>query len=316
MTEAVNDEAWLADGWYARGTDGQGEWFGVPEREEGKIFLEPQPWAVMAGVADDERGRTAMDSVREKLFTPNGIQILTPACGLAPSGNFHVFPKGAKENGGIFCHPNPWAVCAETILGRGDRAFEYYKAILPPAASEPDAAHYCAEPYVYGQQRYGREHREFGKCAGTWLTGTAAWNYVAATQYILGIQPGLGRPARGPLRAGRLEGVPRQPPLPRRHLRHHVQEPGRRQQGRQVGDGGRRAGGGQRPARLRRPSAARRGRRDGVGASQHGDAETTENGRERRRTFNHEGHEGHEGRPRQVTWLKTRNISLHSSAMS
>ncbi len=189
VTEAVNAEAWLAEGWYARGTDGQGEWFGVPAREEGKMFLEPQPWAVMAGVADVERGRTAMDSVREKLFTPNGIQILTPACSLAPSGNFHVFPKGAKENGGIFCHPNPWAVCAETILGRGDRAFEYYKAILPPAASEPDAAHYCAEPYVYGQQRYGREHREYGKCAGTWLTGTAAWNYVAATQYILGIQP-------------------------------------------------------------------------------------------------------------------------------
>jgi cellobiose phosphorylase len=189
VAEAVNREAWVAEGWYARGTDGQGEWFGVPEREQGKIFLEPQPWAVMAAVADAERGRTAMDSVHERLFTPNGIQVLAPACSVAPSGNFHVFPKGAKENGAIFCHPNPWAVCAEALLGRGERAFEYYRAILPPAASEPDPAHYCAEPYVYGQQRYGREHREFGKCAGTWLTGTAAWNYVAATQYILGARP-------------------------------------------------------------------------------------------------------------------------------
>ena len=189
MTEAVNREAWVPEGWYARGTDRRGEWFGVPSRAEGKIFLEPQPWSVMANVADPERAWAAMDSVYEKLFTPMGIQILTPGCTVAPSGNFHVFPKGSKENGGIFCHPNPWAVCAEAILGRGDRAFEYYKAILPAAASEQNAAHYCAEPYVYGQLRYGSEHREFGKVAGTWLTGAAAWNYVAATQYILGIRP-------------------------------------------------------------------------------------------------------------------------------
>ncbi len=190
MTETVNRQAWLEEAsYYARGTDGDGEWFGVPEREEGKIFLEPQPWSVMAGVADAERARTAMDSVREKLWTPNGIQIITPACAVAPSGDFDVFPKGAKENGGIFCHPNPWAVCAECLLGRGERAFEYYRAILPPVAAQPDPAHYCAEPYVYGQQRYGREHIEYGKCAGTWLTGTAAWNYVAATQYILGVRP-------------------------------------------------------------------------------------------------------------------------------
>jgi cellobiose phosphorylase len=178
---AVNEHAWLPEG--------HGEWFGVPSRDEAKIFLEPQPWAVMAGVADPERGRAAMDSVREHLFTPYGIQLLTPACSVAPSGNFHVFPKCAKENGGIFCHPNPWAVCAECLLGRGDRALEYYRATLPAAASEPDPEHYSAEPYVYGQIRYGREHVEYGKCSGTWLTGTAAWNYVAATQYILGVRP-------------------------------------------------------------------------------------------------------------------------------
>lgn len=188
-TEAVNGEAWLDAGWYARGTDSKGEWFGVPEREEAKIFLEPQTWAVMAGVADRERAVRAMDSVHERLFTPNGIQILTPGCTVAPSGGFHIFPRGAKENGSIFCHPNPWAVCAESILGRGDRAYAFYRAILPPAASQPAPVHYCAEPYVYGQLRYGSEHRQFGKCAGTWLTGTAAWNYVAATQYILGVRP-------------------------------------------------------------------------------------------------------------------------------
>ena len=189
LAETVNREAWVEEGpWYARGTDGEGEWFGVPERKEAKIFLEPQPWAVLSGVADEERARQAMDSVNDLLATPMGIQILTPACSEAPSGNFHVFPKGAKENGGIFCHPNPWAVCAEAMLGRADRAYAYYRAILPAAASEEDPAHYAAEPYVYGQQRYGREHREYGKLAGTWLTGAAAWNYVAGTQYVLGIR--------------------------------------------------------------------------------------------------------------------------------
>jgi len=190
LTQAVNGRAWTEEGpWYARGTDAKGEWFGVPEREEARIFLEPQPWAVMAGVADRRRAVRAMDSVHEKLFTEHGIQILAPGCTVAPSGGFHVFPRGAKENGGIFCHPNPWAMCAECLLGRGDRAFAYYKAILPPAASEKAPVHYCAEPYVYGQQRYGSQHRQFGKCAGTWLTGAAAWNYVAATQYILGVRP-------------------------------------------------------------------------------------------------------------------------------
>ncbi len=190
MTETINREAWVEGGpWYARGTDAEGRWFGVPEREEGKIFLEPQPWSVLAGVAEEERARQAMDSVQRMLATEMGIHILTPACSVAPSGNFHAFPKGAKENGGIFCHPNPWAVCAEAMLGRGGRAYRYYRAILPPSASEADPAHYAAEPYVYGQIRYGREHREYGKVSGTWLTGTAAWNYVAATQYILGVRP-------------------------------------------------------------------------------------------------------------------------------
>ena len=189
LTRAVNSRAWVREGWYARGTDRKGRWFGVPSRAEGKIFLEPQPWSVMAGVASRDRAIKAMDNVYAKLFTKYGIQILQPGCTVAPSGNFTVFPRGAKENAGIFCHPNPWAVCAETMLGRGARALEYYRAILPPAASEPDPVQYCAEPYVYGQQRYGGEHREFGKCAGTWLTGTAAWNYVAVTQYILGLRP-------------------------------------------------------------------------------------------------------------------------------
>ncbi len=130
-----------------------------------------------------------MDCVERLLATPRGIQLVQPGLELDQRGNPMVYPKGAKENAGIFCHPNPWAVCAEAILGRGERAYRYYRAVLPAAACQEDPEGYCAEPYVFGQFRYGAEHREFGKAAGTWLTGTAAWSYVAATQYILGVRP-------------------------------------------------------------------------------------------------------------------------------
>ena len=191
VTEALNSHAFLAEGYYARGVDWHGRWMGVPSRPagEGRIWLEPQPWSVMAGVADAEQGIRAMDNVKKHLATRHGIMLVQPGLDVDQRGKPMVFPKGAKENAGIFCHPNPWAVCAETILGRGERAYEYYRAFLPAAAHQEDPAHYCAEPYVYGQIRYGADHREFGKAAGTWLTGAAAWSYVAVTQYILGVRP-------------------------------------------------------------------------------------------------------------------------------
>jgi cellobiose phosphorylase len=191
VTKSINGAAFLPEGYYARGVDWHGKWMGVPARPagEGRMWLEPQPWSIMAGVADREMGTRAMDNVKKTLATPYGIQIVQPALELDQRGKPMVFPKGSKENAGIFCHPNPWAVIAETILGRGDRAYEYFRAFMPAAAHQEDPARYAAEPYVYGQLRYGREHREYGKAAGTWLTGTAAWNYVAATQYILGVRP-------------------------------------------------------------------------------------------------------------------------------
>jgi cellobiose phosphorylase len=191
MARTINERAFLPEGYYARGVDWHGEWMGVPGRPagEGRIWLEPQPWSVMAGVSDKEKGVRAMDNVRQLLATKNGIMILQPGLDVDQKGRPMVFPKGSKENAGIFCHANSWAICAEAMLGRGDIAYEYYRAIMPAVAHQEDPEHYAAEPYVYGQLRYGRDHREFGKTAGTWLTGTAAWNYVAATQYILGVMP-------------------------------------------------------------------------------------------------------------------------------
>jgi cellobiose phosphorylase len=126
--------------------------------------------------------------VKEHLATRHGIVLFSPAYSHwhPELGHVSVFPKGLKENAAIFCHTNPWAMVAETMLGRGDQAFRYYKAILPPAA---DPAVRWTEPYVYAQMIAGKEHRDFGQAKNSWLTGTASWNFAAVSQYILGVRP-------------------------------------------------------------------------------------------------------------------------------
>jgi cellobiose phosphorylase len=157
--------------------------------EGGQIYLLPQAWAVMANVADRERLVSGMDSVKERLATEHGIQLHQPGYRQFDNsiGSITLYPAGLKENGAIFCHPNPWAVIAETMLGRGDRAFEYYKAILPAAKNEISDIR-KTEPYVYCQMIAGKEHTEFGEGKNSWLTGTAAWNLFAVTAYILGVR--------------------------------------------------------------------------------------------------------------------------------
>ncbi len=189
FTERINDVAWDGD-WYIRAFNDEGDPVGSSKNKEGKIYLETQPWAVMSGIADDERARKCMDSVKKYLATEHGIMILQP-----PYTKFHpelgtvsIYPPGLKENGAIFCHPNPWAMIAETMIGRGNQAFRYYKAILP-AARNKMADIQKTEPYVYCQMIAGREHKDFGEGKNSWLTGSAAWNFIAISQWILGIRP-------------------------------------------------------------------------------------------------------------------------------
>lgn len=189
MKENINKYAW--DGsWYLRGFTDDEEPVGSSKCREGQIYLETQPWAVISGTAQEERAKKCMDSVKKYLATEYGIMILTP-----PYSQFHpelgsisIYPPGLKENGAIFCHPNPWAMIAECILGRGDQAFEYYKAILPATKNNIPEIH-RVEPYVYCQMIAGRDHKSFGEGKNSWLTGTAAWNFVAVSQWILGIRP-------------------------------------------------------------------------------------------------------------------------------
>ena len=190
IKDNFNKNAW--DGkWYIRGIDKYGQAVGSAKCKEGGIIdLLPQAWAVMSGVADGKRAALCMDMVKKHLDTKYGVMLMTPPYKEYDEklGAVTTFAPGLKENGGIFCHSNPWAVIAETILGRGEAAFKYYKTILPPTKNRIADIH-LTECYIYSQFITGRDNINFGRARNSWLTGTAAWNLVAATNYILGVRP-------------------------------------------------------------------------------------------------------------------------------
>jgi cellobiose phosphorylase len=189
MRIRVEKVAWDGE-WYVRYFDARGEPLGSHANIHGQIYLNAQLWAVISGFASLQRGRQAMDSVYKRLNTKYGIKLSAPGFdGYDPKlGGVTTYPPGAKENGGIFLHPNPWAMIAETILGGGDRAYQYYSQINPASRNETIEVYEC-EPYVYAQNILGDEHPQFGLARNSWLSGTASWCYQAATQWILGIRP-------------------------------------------------------------------------------------------------------------------------------
>ncbi len=190
MRAAVDRHGW--DGaWFRRAYDFFGRPVGSAENEEGQIFIEPQGICVLAGIGiDDGRARRALDSVRERLATPEGIVLLQPAYSRyhLHLGEISSYPAGYKENASVFCHTNPWLMIAETMLGRGDAAADYYLRINPSAREDRSEIHRC-EPYVYPQMIAGEDAATPGEAKNSWLTGAAAWNFVAISQWILGIRP-------------------------------------------------------------------------------------------------------------------------------
>jgi cellobiose phosphorylase len=178
--------------WFLRAYDDAGNKVGSSENEEGKIFIEPQGFCVMADIGlETGEARQALDAVKTHLDTPFGLVLLNPSyTRYYPSlGEISTYPPGFKENAGIFCHNNPWIMIAETRLGRGDRAFEYY-AKMAPAYTEDSSEIHKMEPYVYAQMIAGKDTPKLGEAKNSWLTGSAAWNFVAISQWILGIKPG------------------------------------------------------------------------------------------------------------------------------
>ena len=183
MVEAVKKHGWDGE-WYLRAYDYFGRKVGSHENTEGQIFIESQGWCSMGGIGMEEGMVTrALDSVKERLDCEHGIVLNNPAFTryFVEYGEISSYPAGYKENAGIFCHNNPWVMIGETVIGRGDRAWEYYKKICPSYIE--DCALHKVEPYVYSQMVAGKDAARPGEAKNSWLTGTAAWNWYAITQY-------------------------------------------------------------------------------------------------------------------------------------
>ena len=190
MEKTVWKAGWDGE-WFRRAYDDYGHVLGSAMNEEGKIFIEPQGMCIWAGLGvGDGRAKKALDSVENYLATPHGIVLQQPAFSryYLHLGEISSYPPGYKENAGIFCHTNPWIMIAEAMIGRGDKAFDYYTRINPSKREEISDLHKC-EPYVYAQMIAGKDAPTHGEAKNSWLSGTAAMNYVAITQAILGIRP-------------------------------------------------------------------------------------------------------------------------------
>ncbi len=190
MKKAIDQHGWDGE-WFVRAYDYYGKKIGSNECEEGKIFIESQGFCIMAGIGvEDGRAKKALQSVNERLACEYGIVLNNPAFTryYIEMGEISTYPEGYKENAGIFCHNNPWIMISETKVGNGDQAFDYYKRITPAYLEDISDLH-KTEPYVYSQMIAGKDAFKPGEAKNSWLTGTAAWNYYAISQHILGIKP-------------------------------------------------------------------------------------------------------------------------------
>ena len=189
VKDVCNNELWDKD-WFIRGITKNGKKIGTSTDKEGKVHLESNAWAVLSGAASEEKGIKAMDSVKEYLATPYGIMLNAPSY-TVPDDDIgfitRVYP-GVKENGAIFSHPNPWAWAAECVLGRGDRAMEYYNSLCPYNQNDMIEIRE-AEPYSYCQFIMGKDHTAYGRARHPFMTGSGGWSYFSATRYMLGIRP-------------------------------------------------------------------------------------------------------------------------------
>ena len=192
MEATVLDAGWDGE-WFRRAYDSFGSPVGSKECEEGQIFIEPQGMCVMAGIGlETGEAKKALGSVEKHLETEYGVMVLQPAYTKyhLELGEITSYPPGYKENAGIFCHCNPWIVVAETMLGDGDRAFDVCRKTNPVFLEDISDIH-RTEPYCYCQMIAGKDAATHGEGKNSWLTGTAAWSFVASSQYILGIRPEL-----------------------------------------------------------------------------------------------------------------------------
>ena len=189
MENAVRKDGWDGE-WFLRAYDAFGHKVGSRECTEGQIFIEPQGMCTMAGIGGPDYGEKAMASTRRYLLGEYGVELLSPCyTEYHPElGEISSYPPGFKENGSVFCHNNPWIVCAEAALGHGDAAFDIYRRICPAYLEEKSEIHET-EPYCYAQTVTGRASGAPGHAKNSWLTGTASWTFLSVSQAILGVSP-------------------------------------------------------------------------------------------------------------------------------
>ncbi len=190
MVDVIKKYGWDGE-WFIRAYDYYGRKIGSNENEEAKIFIESQGWCTMAGIGKEEGLCTkALNAVKERLDSKYGIVLNNPAFTkyYIEYGEISSYPAGYKENAGVFCHNNPWIMIGETVVGNGNRAWDYYKKICPSYLEEISDLH-KTEPYVYAQMVAGKDAFKPGEAKNSWLTGTASWNFYAVTQFMLGIRP-------------------------------------------------------------------------------------------------------------------------------
>ena len=189
LDENIQKYAWDGE-WFLRGYRADGFKFGSKESTEGQIFMNPQVWSILSGAANEDQKKLVLKSMRERLATDYGIMICYPSY---TETDYNIvraalFNTGMKENGGIFIHTQGWAVIAEAMCGNGNNAYDYFRRYMP-AAYNTKAEIRQVEPYVFCQSTHGTSSPRFGASRVPWLTGSATWSLVAATQYILGLQP-------------------------------------------------------------------------------------------------------------------------------
>ena len=190
MVDVIKKYGWDGE-WFIRAYDYYGRKIGSNENEEAKIFIESQGWCTMAGIGKEEGlCNKALDAVKERLDSKYGIVLNNPAFTkyYIEYGEISSYPAGYKENAGVFCHNNPWIMIGETVVGNGNRAWDYYKKICPSYLEEISDLH-KTEPYVYAQMVAGKDAFKPGEAKNSWLTGTASWNFYTVTQFMLGIRP-------------------------------------------------------------------------------------------------------------------------------
>lgn len=191
LREAVNRYAW--DGaWYWRASTDSGALVGSHQSREGQIFLNAQTWAILSGIADDQRAHQAMASAREHLYSPYGPLLLAPAYTQPDPaiGYLSRYAPGTRENGGVYCHAACWAVLAERRLNGAQAAYDLWRSFCPPVRStDPDR--YAGEPYVMPGNVGGPQAATPGQAGWTWYTGSAAWYLRALIEGVLGIEAHL-----------------------------------------------------------------------------------------------------------------------------